>query len=473
MYKYLIYQDTSLGSRFQELTYEYLERQQELANLDGQLHELIKENDNILDTEINVTETFNCLKSSLEDKKALTAKSDFSNESEDGLLKVYLLLLNLGIMTFKHIKNMNSNADNVSFVKDPSFSKANEIIEELQKGFFKKRNGDLSRKNTKVHEGFMVEFSENSQEGISIERFRKDVLPYMSLKDGDIVNCLREHISNKAQCKKMAKLLKTQPIISHFVDIKSIQNFLASNKSMLQNTDVYQILSGLLHLGHNSFQSQLINLFTALSYIFFQIRQNFQEIAKSSSRIPVLDTSKLLSRKLNRIPTLIKEKFKSKTTFIEQDIEINPIYKPIEMTKSQSKSDVKLTDEEAAMKRMRSIMPIQFGQENKINESEEGETYNSSKLKVKKNTIIFESFSPKGVLNEVKGIERKIKSIKFAERKAGDRNKNSLQEAPLLFKQYNKPWNTTSKISTNRPSSKETRPSTYYRSPRLGMLNSH
>mmetsp|Transcript_25943 Transcript_25943/g.25516 ORF Transcript_25943/g.25516 Transcript_25943/m.25516 type:complete len:354 (-) Transcript_25943:1068-2129(-) len=135
MYKFFIYQDASLSSRFQELTYEFLERQQELANLDGNLHELVKENDNILLAEINVTETYNQLKSSLEDMKILTSLTEDVAISEDNLLRFYLLMLNLSITSFKHIKNMNSSVDTITFTKERAFINAYEIIEELQKGF--------------------------------------------------------------------------------------------------------------------------------------------------------------------------------------------------------------------------------------------------------------------------------------------------------------------------------------------------
>ncbi|CAG9320914.1 unnamed protein product [Blepharisma stoltei] len=468
MYKFFIYQDASLSSRFQELTYEFLERQQELANLDGNLHELVKENDNILLAEINVTETYNQLKSSLEDMKILTSLTEDVAESEDNLLRFYLLMLNLSITSFKHIKNMNSSSDAITFTKERAFINAYEIIEELQKGFWRKRNNENTSKNPPKEEAnAYIEIPENSPEGMSMKRFTKEVLPYMSLRITHFIDCLGNFIDDEAEKKRIGKLLKKQPFISYFVDVKSLEEFFKLKKDTI--IDPFLIICNLTELGHSKFQRQLGKLFNSLTFLYTRLKSNLNELNYSYSESSFQD-EKLFTRKPNRIPTLIKEKFKSKAVPSEQDIDLIPIYKPAEMTKSQSKLEVKLTDEEAALKRMKNFMPVQLSniEKDKLNESEDADTRNSSKANTKKNSIIFESLSPQEILNEVKGIDRKISNIRYSERKAGNRLKSSLQEAPLLFKQYNKPWNSISARGMSREelSKEPTRPSTFYRSPR-------
>mmetsp|Transcript_25943 Transcript_25943/g.25517 ORF Transcript_25943/g.25517 Transcript_25943/m.25517 type:complete len:272 (-) Transcript_25943:156-971(-) len=271
-----------------------------------------------------------------------------------------------------------------------------------------------------------------------MKRFTKEVLPYMSLRISHFIDCLGNFINDEVEKKRIGKLLKKQPFVSYFVDVKSLEEFFRVKKDKI--IDPFLIICKLTEVGHSKFQRQLGKLFNSLTFLYTRLKSNLNELNYSYSE-PSFQDEKIFIRKSNRIPTLIKEKFKSKAIPSEQDMDLISIYKPAEMTKSQSKLEVKLTDEEAAIKRMKNFMPVQLSniEKDKLNESEDADTRNSSKANTKKNSIIFESLSPQEILNEVKGIDRKISNIRYSERKAGNRLKSSLQEAPLLFKQYNKP----------------------------------
>lgn len=144
------------------------------------------------------------------------------------------------------------------------------------------------------------------------------------------------------------------------------------------------------------------------------------------------------------------------------DIELPSIYKMIEPSKSQTKLEIRLTDEEAALKRMRNILKLDSKKELNRSCGSEGEI--ESKIE-KVQTHNFSNFSPRNILLEVKDIEQKIKRVKTAEKRAGTGNKANLIDVPMQFRFHKRPWGVSKFIS--RETSKElTRPSTTYKTTR-------
>ncbi|CAG9336067.1 unnamed protein product [Blepharisma stoltei] len=469
MYKFLIYQETSLSLRFQQLTLDFLALQKRYEELDKELQILKINNDDFGMTEKNLPYTFNHVKISLEDN--LTSKLDHTEESEQLILKIYLTIMNLAIISINSLKILIEKCPRSGLDRESEYTDALSIIEELQKGFLKKRESTHT-KTPVLPKIYRTDFFDQIQESFSIENFKKNVLPYLSLKKTEIISSYIKVFKNSEDGILFANLLKDQPMILYFTNSKILENYLNDKQNQPEKGPLHAFLEvdELVSTSHMLYQHQLMRLCSVISPLILLLNarrvNELEELEQLLSKIqenniePIKSDENYQIRRVSRIPTIVKEKNTRLFPIEDAEIESPGIYKIIEIQKSQEKLNARLTEQEVAMKRMRNILPAPILEKiNKSNNSDENEKKFSSKI-IKKN---FSTFSPRNILHEVQDIEKKIKRVKSAEKKAGNR-KNNLIDMPLQFKFYSKPWGLFQKALNSREISKDnTRPSTNHK----------
>ncbi|CAG9315460.1 unnamed protein product [Blepharisma stoltei] len=477
MYKFLIYQETSLSSRFQELTLDFLALQKRYEVLDGELQVLKTNNDEFGGQETNLPNTFNMMKFSLEDN--LSSKNDYTEESEMLILKLYLIIMNLAILSINSMRTINERCPRLGLDKEPEYMEAASTIEELQKGFLKKRESSIT-KSPVIPKLYKTEFFDQYQENFSIENFKKNVMPYISLKKTEIISCFKKAFKDNEDSKLFANLIKEQPMILYFTNSKILDNYLNNkNKEPAQGSlhaflDIIELIS----TGHMLYQHQFMRLSSVISPLILSLNSKrvyeLEELEMLLSKIQEINHEPRAEepsqvRRVTRIPTIIKERTVNKFIPVEENEVDSPVvYKIVEPSRSQEKLNVRLTDEEAAIKRMKSILPKPIMEKvNKSYGSDENERVLEGTINVKDIRKNLSQFSPRNILYEVKDIERKIKRVKTAEKKAGNRNKANLIDVPLQFRFYSKPWGLIQKALNSRDISKDnTRPSTQHKTAR-------
>lgn len=292
MYKYMIYQETSLSSRFQELTLDFLELQKQYEDMETELNILKKSTVDFPYPETQLPNTFNHMKFSLEDMESLTSNFEYTESHESLVIKLYLIVLNLAILGVNSLKQINEKVHCIKLENEQEYINALGLIEEFQKGFLRKREVMTSKSPIQNNRLYKNEVNEQVQEGLSIENFKRDVMPYISLKLDEITRSFENIFGVESDAKLFAKLVKQQPIITYFIDIKSVEKYMYVNSVQTENSQLlaFSNIGELTTTGHQIFKRQFSKLMSGLLPLLLKLtnkqRLESQEIAEFMFRHP-------------------------------------------------------------------------------------------------------------------------------------------------------------------------------------------
>ena len=401
----LMYQESSLESKFSMLTAECQEKKKEYERFEKKINKLREENQMVYFNPTLNSTTFNQLKGSIDEQQMVYNKSEEAGKIEEQILTVYLEVLNIATSAMKFMGRVTEYAEEMDFDLKNYLKETGASLDHLKRGFFSKReivqlkSFQMSRKKLQKS----IDFSD-----INPEYFNKEILPYFSLTHSEITYAFSKFFDSASDSEKFANFIKKSPIIYSFITPSILSSYLSENSSI---EGVFHNVVKLLRIGHKELQAQYLKLVNLAQDIVLQVKeQREKEILEFQNNYPEYDPEnpeyfnkrlKVPKRRTFRVPTVIKDRVKMSVK-----------------TEEETK-DLKFKNFDLSIK---------------ANDHNFGQTMENSGFK----TARIEALeTPQAVLKEIQSIEEKIKSIRYKERLAEMKTLNS---QPLTTKNNKQPW---------------------------------
>ena len=433
MHKHFLYLENSYGSQFQELTLEFLEKQKQCDQLSQQLDQLKEENKGI--TLKGGPKTYSQLKNALQQAKELWAKNQSVQNTEFLCIRLYAGMLNLGSSLVNTLTTTEKQAKGLEGDLKKVFQETKEDILNLQKGFSKKRNLNVTETskprpkkpfNLGVFKTQMFESRENP------EKFATEVKPYFSLSQAELYRVHFKVNKDEEKAQTFSELVKEFPTVCYFIDLTYLEKYLESASDGLSLSEI----SELLESSNARIQQQFIVLYSSLKdLVVCSMQQDSPEEPFLKVSFSELRDLKKTFSDLNQPST---STIANVSTKIMLQAERNSKYRTVELQSAPSKSEQKLTEEELIIKRMKNFHL------NNSNKSIEQEKITPSSAKTASSSI--PPYSPKQVLNEVLHYDRKMTQIRGKEAKASSTNKVTIENDTISLRMNKKPWTASNRL---------------------------
>lgn len=203
----LKFQEHSLSVRFQNLTGEQLEKQNECDLIREELLKLKEENEGAF-LQNNVGKVNTQLNSEIKLEKSSLKTQDLQ-ENQRLLLQLYLQALNLAMVLCRAVNVINANS--VYHQNDNSFANNLNLVKKAQQGFITRKKKELKTAFSSSKKMFRTEL-DNLEEIMSF-----------SINLNDIKEILSRHIPESKVLDEVSVLIKADIITCFFLDIPELE----------------------------------------------------------------------------------------------------------------------------------------------------------------------------------------------------------------------------------------------------------